>query len=151
MAEQILVLFDNTVPRCKYVVSTARNGLGELTGSECTPRGQHLIAEKIGAGCATNTVFVGRVASGKVYEPHSRKRFPGCDWIVTRILRLQGCEENRNKGGNVDSYERYIYIHGSPDDITMGVPGSRGCIRMSNQDIIELFDLIDVGTTVNIY
>ena len=134
----------------EYVVSTARNGSGELLDSECTPRGEHVIAEKIGAGCPANTVFVSRQATGERYAPELRWQFPERDWIVTRILWLQGTEPGKNLGGNVDSHERFIYIHGSPDDVEMGRPGSRGCIRMRNADVIDLFDRIETGARVSL-
>ena len=134
----------------EYVVSTAKNGPGELLDSECTPRGEHVIAEKIGAGCPANTVFVSRLATGERYTPEQRKQFPERDWIVTRIMWLQGTEPGKNLGANVDSRERFIYIHGSPDDVEMGRPGSRGCIRMCNADVIDLFDRIETGTRVNL-
>ncbi len=134
----------------QYTISTAKNGPGEQMDSECTPRGKHLIREKIGAGCEANTIFVGREASGEMYHPELREQFPDRDWILTRILWLSGCEAGKNKGGNVDSYDRYIYIHGGPDDLAMGVPGSRGCVRMRNTDVIELFDLVETETGVNI-
>ncbi len=119
--------------------------------SECTPRGEHMIAEKIGANCLENTVFVGRLPTGEMYEPALRELHPGRDWILTRILWLEGVEAGRNKGGNVDTYNRYIYIHGSPDDVEMGCPGSHGCIRMSNKDVVELFELVEAGDRVTIH
>ena len=134
----------------EYVVSTAKNGPGELLDSECTPRGEHVIAEKIGAGCPANTVFVSRQATGERYATELRWQFPERDWIVTRILWLQGTEPGKNLGGNVDSHERFIYIHGSPDDVEMGRPGSRGCIRMRNADVIDLFDRIETGARVSL-
>ena len=133
-----------------YSISTAKNGPGEKRDSECTPRGKHLIAEKIGGGCDANTVFVGRRPTGEIYKPELREAVPGRDWILTRILWLRGTEEGVNRNGNVDSYHRYIYIHGSPDDVEMGKPGSRGCIRMRNEDITELFDKVDIDTEVTI-
>ncbi len=132
----------------EYRISTAKNGAGELKDSACTPRGRHVVCEKIGAGCAPNTVFVGRVPTGEIYRPALREHFPERDWILTRILWLAGVEPGRNQGENVDSRDRYIYIHGAPDDVAMGVPGSRGCVRMRNGDIIELFDQVAVGTEV---
>ncbi|MGE0385062.1 MAG: L,D-transpeptidase family protein [Gammaproteobacteria bacterium] len=132
-------------------VSTARNGPGEIEGSECTPRGAHVVAEKIGAGCAPGTVFVARRPTGEIYSPDLRARHPGRDWILTRILWLAGCEPGRNQGGNVDSKARYIYIHGAPDDVPMGVPGSRGCIRMRNAQVIELFDRVSEGVEVHVH
>ncbi len=151
IATQTLQLFDEGgVDRC-YSVSTAKNGPGERMGSECTPRGEHVVSEKIGAGCAVNTVFVGRVPTGEIYIPAWRTLHTERDWILTRILHLSGSEAGKNKGGNVDSYDRHIYIHGSPDDSPMGKPGSRGCIRMRNVDIIELFDAVETGVRVVIH
>jgi L,D-transpeptidase YbiS len=132
----------------EYLVSTSRNGPGELQDSECTPRGEHVIYAKIGAHCLPDTVFVSRRPTGEIYTPELRARFPSRDWILTRIVWLAGREPGKNAGGNVDSRERYIYIHGAPDDVPMGMPGSRGCIRMRNADIIQLFDLIEVGMRV---
>lgn len=132
----------------EYLVSTSRNGPGELQDSECTPRGEHVIYAKIGAHCPGDTVFVGRRPTGEIYTPELRAQFPGRDWILTRIVWLAGKEPGKNAGGNVDSWERYIYIHGAPDDVPMGMPGSRGCIRMRNADIIQLFDLIEVDMRV---
>ena len=132
----------------EFPVSTACNGAGEQQDSECTPRGKHSIAEKIGHGCAANTVFVEREATGEIYNAELRRQFPGRDWILTRILRLRGEEPGVNQGGRVDTFDRYIYIHGTPDDTDMNIPGSHGCIRMRNQDVIALFDRIAVGTPV---
>ena len=148
ISKQILSLFEGDDVIKQYTISTAKSGPGEQMDSECTPRGKHLIREKIGAGCVANTVFVGREPTGELYHPELREQFPDRDWILTRILWLSGCEAGKNKGGNVDSYDRYIYIHGGPDDLAMGVPGSRGCIRMRNADMIELFDLVDTETGV---
>ncbi len=135
----------------EFSVSTAKNGAGELMNSECTPRGLHEIAEMIGENEAVNTVFVGRVPTGEIYHPALRELNPDRDWILTRILRLAGCEAGRNKGGELDSYERFIYIHGSPDDVEMGQPGSHGCVRMKNEDVITLFDQVCAGTKIKIY
>lgn len=135
----------------EYPVSTAKNGAGEKQDSECTPCGLHEIAEKIGGGSPSGTVFVGRKSTGETYHPELRAQHPGRDWILTRILWLRGLEAGKNAGNPRDSYNRYIYIHGSPDDVPMGIPGSRGCIRMRNADVIELFERVDTGTLVNIY
>lgn len=150
IGKQTLSLFEGDDVIREYSISTARNGPGELMDSECTPRGKHIISRKIGAGCEPNTVFVERESTGEIYHPELREQFPDRDWILTRILWLSGCEVGRNKGGNVDSYDRYIYIHGGPDDVAMGVPGSRGCVRMRNNDIVELFELVEPETGVNI-
>ncbi len=133
-----------------YIVSTARNGAGERSGSLCTPRGRHVIRAKIGAGYPENTVFVGRRATGECYTPELGARFAERDWMLTRILWLSGCEPGINRLGDVDTMRRYIYIHGSPDSVELGKPGSIGCIRMRNRDIVELFDLVSAGTPVNI-
>ncbi len=129
-------------------VSTAANGPGERRDSGCTPRGWHVIRARIGAGCAENTVFVGRRPTGERYTPALAERYPRRDWILTRILWLSGLEPGRNRLGGVDTMRRYIYIHGSPDGVPMGVPGSHGCIRMRNRDVITLFDLVRPGTRV---
>ena len=146
-AQVLLLIWGERVER-EYSVSTAKNGVGERRDSGCTPRGRHVVAEKIGAGCVENTVFVGRRESGEVYRRGMRERFPERDWILTRILRLSGREPGVNQGGKVDTYARYIYIHGAPDELEMGSPGSAGCIRMRNRDVIELFDLVDIGAAV---
>lgn len=133
-----------------YKVSTAKNGVGELENSECTPRGKHIIRAKIGKDADINTVFVGRRDTGERYNPELKQQYPDRDWILTRILWLSGCEPGINRLGNVDTMRRYIYIHGCPDDDEMGKPGSHGCIKMHNENIIELFELIEPGTPVYI-
>jgi predicted GNAT family N-acyltransferase len=134
----------------RYVVSTARNGPGEQTGSFCTPRGRHLVRAKIGSGATANTVFVRRRPTGEIWTPQLSEQFPGRDWILTRIMWLSGQERGRNRLGNVDTMRRYIYLHGSPDTVSMGAPGSIGCVRMRNNDIVELFDLVPAYTRVDI-
>ena len=133
-----------------YRISSARNGTGQQSGSFCTPLGRHIIRAKIGAGQPVNTVFVGRRPTGEIYSPELGAAFPGRDWILTRILWLSGCEPGFNRLGSVDTMRRYMYIHGSPDSVEMGRPGSIGCIRMRNQDLLELFDLVEAGTEVDI-
>ncbi len=134
----------------QYLISSAKNGVGELNGSFCTPRGRHIIRAKIGAGQPLNAVFIERRPTGEVYSPELAGRSPGRDWILTRILWLSGCEPGYNRLGKVDTMRRAIYIHGSPDTAEMGKPGSHGCIRMRNQDIVELFDLVPVRAQVRI-
>jgi len=149
--EQSLALFGDDGKELKrYLVSTSRNGAGERQGSFCTPRGAHIVRAKIGAGQPLNAVFVRRRPTGEIWTPELGERFPGRDWIVTRILWLSGCEPGRNRLGDVDTMRRYIYIHGSPDSIEMGKPGSIGCIRMRNADVVELFDLVPPYTPVRI-
>ncbi len=129
-------------------VSTAKNGPGERRGSGCTPRGWHYVRAKIGAGLPVNTVFVARRPTGEIYSPQLRTAFPQRDWILTRILWLCGLEVGKNRLGEVDTMRRYIYIHGCPDEDPLGVPGSRGCIKLRNVDIVQLFELVPVGTRV---
>ena len=151
LAEQSLTLFDeNAQVVRRYPVSTAAKGAGEAFGSYCTPRGKHLIRAKIGAGAPENAVFVARRPTGEIYSAELDAAFPGRDWILTRILWLSGCEPQRNRLGRVDTMRRYIYIHGTPDSTRIGVPGSHGCIRMRNADIIDLFERVPVYSTVEI-
>jgi len=133
-----------------FPVSTASKGAGEQSGSYCTPRGRHLVRARIGAGKPENTIFVARRPSGEIYTPELGLAFPERDWILTRILWLSGCEPGFNRLGCVDTMRRYVYIHGSPDSSTMGIPGSHGCIRMRNADIVELFERVPVYTPVEI-
>jgi L,D-transpeptidase YbiS len=133
-----------------YLVSTATRGAGEKNGSLCTPRGRHIVRAKIGTGQPLNTVFVRRRPTGEVWSPELHARYPGRDWILTRILWLSGCEPGKNRLGDVDTMRRYIYIHGSPDTAEMGKPGSIGCIRMRNRDIVELFESLPAYVPVDI-
>ena len=148
---QMLELFDDTGKLLRrYAVSTAKNGVGEISGSFCTPRGKHIIRARIGAGQPENAVFVSRRPTGEIYSPELGAQFPERDWILARILWLSGCEVGFNRLGKCDTMRRYIYIHGTPDAVPLGKPGSHGCIRMRNADVMELFDLAAVGTTVEI-
>lgn len=149
ITNQTLTLFDYFGGvKAKYPVSTAANGVGCEKDSGCTPLGAHIIRAKIGAGAALNTAFVGRRATGEICTPELMAEFPNRDWILTRILWLSGTELGFNRLGNVDSMQRYIYIHGTPDSTDMGMIGSHGCIRMRNDDVIALFDAVPVGTIV---
>jgi len=147
---QQLRLIDNSETVMDVVISTAKNGAGETAGSECTPRGHHIIRAKIGGGHPLNAVFIGRRPTGEVYSPELDAAQPGRDWVLTRILWLSGTEIGKNRLAGVDSMRRYIYIHGTPDSEPMGVPMSHGCIRMRNDKLIELFDHVAVGTQVQI-
>ena len=149
-AKQELRLLEGEQVLRRYMVSTAKNGLGEKNGSFRTPRGRHIVRAKIGAGQPENTVFVRRRPTGEVWSRELHAQFPGRDWMLTRLLWLSGCEPGKNRLGDVDTMRRYIYIHGSPDTADMGRPGSIGCIRMRNRDIIELFDLVPPYTPVEI-
>ena len=146
--EQRLQLLEHGNVVMDVAVSTAANGPGEVRHSECTPRGWHVVRAKIGAGCAANTVFVGRRPTGEIYTPLLGTAEPERDWMLTRILWLSGLEPGRNRLGDVDSMRRYIYIHGCPDEDVMGVPSSHGCVKMRNGAVIELFARVPVGTRV---
>lgn len=148
--QTLMLLGDDGRAVRRYSVSTSKNGVGQKYGSYCTPRGQHIVRAKIGTGLPPNTVFVRRRPTGELWTPELHVRYPGRDWILTRILWLSGCERGFNRLGEVDTMRRYIYIHGSPDSVQMGKPGSIGCIRMRNADIVELFDLVPAGIAVEI-
>ena len=169
IARQLLTLIDGVGQVIRsYPVSTASRGaptflqsqlscdIREINlqkaqyGSYCTPRGKHVIRARIGTGQPVNTVFVARRPTGEIYTEDLGRAFPDRDWMLTRILWLSGCEPGRNRLGCVDSMRRFIYIHGSPDTATMGAPGSHGCIRMRNADILQLFDLVPPYTPVEI-
>ena len=151
LGNQCLTLFEREMSLFSCRVSTARNGPGERFGSGCTPRGWHLIRLKIGAESPLNGVFCGRRPTGEIYTQELAKRYPDRDWILSRILWLSGCESGKNRGGDKDTLRRFIYIHGTPDTEPMGKACSHGCIRMHNNDLITLFDLIGVGTRVHIH
>ena len=146
VAEQTLQLREGEQLLQEYRVSTAKNGVGEVYGSEQTPRGRHQIRAKVGAAVPANTVFIARRPTGEIYSPQLRLAEPGRDWILTRIMWLSGLEPGKNRFGDRDTMKRMVYIHGAPDEASMGAPGSKGCIRMRNADIIELFDRISAGT-----
>ncbi|WP_297429220.1 cell wall-recycling L,D-carboxypeptidase ElsL [uncultured Acinetobacter sp.] len=139
LAQQSLIL-----PRHhkQYSISSGKNGIGETENSGKTPRGWHKIAQKFGTNQVENSVFIARQATGEIYSPELAAQYPNRDWILSRILWLQGLEQGFNLGQGVDTFARYIYIHGTPDDEPMGIALSHGCIRMRNQDVIELYDLI---------
>ena len=152
ISHQTLTLFDNFGGvKARYPVSTAANGVGCEKNSGCTPLGNHIIRAKIGAGALENTVFVGRRFTGEICTPALMAQFPNRDWILTRILWLSGTEIGKNRLGSVDTMQRYIYIHGTPDSTEMSKIGSHGCIRMRNADVIALFDMVPVGTQVLIH
>jgi len=148
---QQLELFDGTGGLLRrYAISTGAQGAGEEANSHCTPRGRHIIRAKIGAGQPVNTVFLGRRPTGEIYTAELGAQHPGRDWMLTRILWLSGCERGYNRMGSCDTMRRYVYIHGAPDSTVLGKPGSRGCVRMGNADVLELFDLVQAGTEVQI-
>lgn len=151
VSNQQLTLLQGEKVIAKYNVSTAKNGVGQQNGSECTPLGKHIIDSKIGAGAKENTVFIGREESGEIFNEELKHNFPERDWILTRILWLSGTEPGINMGGEVDTLRRYIYIHGCPDSDSLITPSSHGCVKMRNKDVIELFENVEAGTSVVIH
>jgi hypothetical protein len=147
IAEQAVSLFENSSASWrlggKFPCSTSRFGIGQTAGSNCTPLGLHRIAEKIGAGEPAGTVFKSRRVAGHTSQPE----FADAK-ITTRILWLEGLETGFNRGGNVDSHERHIYIHGTADQTSFGKPASCGCIHLADADLIPIFDLLPIGTLV---
>tara|TARA_R110000850_G_scaffold265250_5_gene394743 strand:+ start:18199 stop:18675 length:477 start_codon:yes stop_codon:yes gene_type:complete len=148
LSRQKMWLLDGDARVEEFTVSTGANGPGEINGSGCTPRGWHVIRAKVGAGLAEGAVLRGRRPTGEIWTPELHTAFPGRDWILTRILWLSGTEPGQNRLGCVDTFRRYVYLHGTPPITRMGAPGSKGCVRVGNQDIIRLFDAVDVGTRV---
>lgn len=151
VSKQLLTVLQDGKAISEYQVSTAKNGVGQKNGSECTPLGIHIIDSKIGSDAKENAVFIARKESGEIFTEELRQNNPDRDWILTRILWLSGVEEGKNKGGEVDTMSRYIYIHGCPDSDSFSSPSSHGCVKMRNKDIIELFDNIEVNTQVLIH
>lgn len=150
ISDQTLTIQSDGQVLHQYSVSTAENGINNQKDSGGTPLGKHIIRAKIGTGQLINAVFIGRRPTGEIWTEEYAKIAPDRDWILTRILWLSGTEVGVNRLGNVDSMQRYIYIHGTPDTEPMGIPKSHGCIRMRNDDLLTLFDLVDVNTEVNI-
>jgi hypothetical protein len=146
--QQILYFYAGQAQSFAYSISTGLNGMGEKEGSGATPRGLHRVHQILGLENHANDVFVGRVFTGEVYTSALAQAFPARDWILTRIIQLEGQEEGINLGAGVDTLARYIYIHGTPDTTPLGQPGSHGCIRMKNQDIIALTARLKLGTEV---
>lgn len=151
IATQQLTVWQQQQIIAQFIISSALKGAGEIQGSEQTPRGQHIIRAKIGQNQPINSVFKARRPTGEIYNAQLAAQFPTRDWILTRIMWLSGCELGKNRGGQCDTMRRYIYIHGTPDTEPMGIPKSHGCIRMRNEDIIQLFDLVPVYTPVIIH
>lgn len=147
---QSLSVYQSNKPVVQYPISSSTKGVGQQKNSNQTPLGTHIIRAKIGADQPINAVFVGRRPTGEIYSPELAQTFPQRDWILSRILWLSGCQIGINRLGQVDSMQRYIYIHGTPDSEPMGLPCSHGCIRMRNEDVIALFDQVSVGTAVDI-
>ncbi len=146
-ARQRLILVRESAPERSWSVSTAAAGLDNRQDSRGTPPGAHRIAEKIGAGCPAGTVFDSRRETGRIWRTGDPTD-DGTDLILTRILTLEGCEPGFNQGPGVDSRTRYIYLHGTNDEGRIGQPVSHGCVRLTNADICEVFDLVSEGDPV---
>jgi len=147
---QKLFLFKDDSVMKIYSISTAKAGLGSEQGSEKTPVGTHRIREKHGHGAEKGAIFKARVHTGRISEIYSEKIVVPVDYVTTRIMWLEGQEFGINKGGKQDSYKRCIYIHGTHEEGLIGEPASHGCIRMRNEDVIELFNLVPTNTLVEI-
>ena len=149
ISQQKLYVLDDVGKVLYFIpVSTAAKGVGQKSGSYKTPLGIHFIAELYGHNDPVNTVFVARKKTGEIYSEDLAKRFPNRDWILTRIIRLAGLEPELNLGGEVDTYSRYIYLHGCPDSCDFSKPSSHGCVRLVNRDLVQLFEMVGVGELV---
>ncbi len=146
--QQLSLLDENGELLQQYPVSTSRYGPGNQNGSEQTPLGLHRIKDKLGGAMPENEVFIGRVPHGSLEECEQRGVDLPDDVIMSRIMWLEGMEPGRNQGGYVDTYQRYIYIHGTNDEAHIGTPSSIGCIRMCNKDVIDLYRRVEVGSEV---
>lgn len=145
---QDLWLRDGPETLARYPVSTAAAGCGQRQGSWMTPAGWHVVRARIGEGLPSGAVLRGRRFTGAVCDAAAYAAAPDQDWILTRILWLSGLERGVNRGGDVDTFRRYIYLHGCPDAVRLGSPGSKGCVRLRNADMLTLFDQVAVGTPV---
>jgi len=145
VVEQKLYHHRQTGVVCVYPISTSSQGVGNAEGSFKTPLGKHRVYAKIGEGAVKHTAFSGRKAVGVFSEAVKHQRQ---DWILSRILWLEGLQVGLNKRGRCDSRQRYIYIHGTNEEDLIGKPASHGCIRMRNDDVIDLFGRVSCGETV---
>jgi len=139
---QRMLVFEGEGLLASYAVSTAAKGMGCEMGSLRTPTGRFRISEKIGDAEAVGTIFKARVACGLWREGDASDD----DLVLTRILRLNGMDP-----WNLNTMDRYIYIHGTNHESTVGQPVSHGCIRMRNKDMVDLYDMVDCGDRVEIY
>ena len=148
ISEQRLYLIENNIVKASYPISTSKYGEGSIENSFKTPLGEHSIKEMIGEGAEINTIFTSRINTKRSATIIDQFEDTDNDFVTSRIMWLDGEEEGFNKGGNVDSYRRYIYIHGTHEEGLIGTKASHGCIRMFNYDVIELFNLVNIGTKV---
>jgi len=148
ISEQRLYLIENNLVKASYPISTSKYGEGSIENSFKTPLGEHSIKEMIGEEAEINTIFTSRINTKRSATIIDQFEDTDNDYVTSRIIWLDGEEEGFNKGGNVDSYRRYIYIHGTHEEGLIGTKASHGCIRMFNYDVIELFNLVNIGTKV---
>jgi lipoprotein-anchoring transpeptidase ErfK/SrfK len=151
LTRQVLRAWSEGKVRRELAISTGGNGVGEINGSGCTPRGRHIVRARIGAGLPPGSVFKQRRPTGEIWTPDLHQQYPGRDWILTRILWLSGTQVGRNRMGCVDTFRRYIYLHGTPPTTRLGMPGSKGCVRIANSEIVELFEIVRCGTEVELH
>ncbi len=147
-AKQELYLVQNDKVKTTYKVSTSKKGIGSQSGSDKTPPGIHRVKEKFGEGAKMGAIFKGRQYIGREAEIITEPISINSDDVTTRILWLEGLEPGINKGEGIDSYKRYIYIHGTPEEGLIGTPASHGCVRMLNKEVIEVFNQVPIGTLV---
>ena len=148
ISEQRLYLIENSLIKASYPISTSKYGEGSIENSFKTPLGKHSIKEMIGEEAEINTIFTSRINTKRSATIIDQFEDTDDDYVTSRIIWLDGEEYGFNKGGNVDSYRRYIYIHGTHEEGLIGTKASNGCIRMFNYDVIELFNLVNIGTKV---
>ncbi|MDR1906934.1 MAG: L,D-transpeptidase [Puniceicoccales bacterium] len=144
--DQHMYFYNKAQLEAVYTISTASKGISQIQDSEGTPLGLHEIADKIGEGAPWGTVFIGRKNTGKIFTEYDDWETKG--YVTSRILRLRGLQMDYNSGGNCDTYNRYVYIHGITNEKKIGTPWTRGCIGMRNDDVIELFTKIVSGSLV---
>ena len=148
ISEQRLYLMENSIIKASYPISTSKYGEGSIENSFKTPLGEHSIKEMIGEEAKINTIFTSRINTKRSATIIDQFEDTDNDYVTSRIMWLDGEEDGFNKGGNVDSFRRYIYIHGTHEEGLIGTKASHGCIRMFNYDVIELFNLVNIGTKV---
>jgi len=148
ISEQRLYLIENSLIKASYPISTSKYGEGSIENSFKTPLGEHSIKEMIGEEAEINTIFTSRINTKRSATIIDQFEDTDNDYVTSRIMWLDGEENGFNKGGNVDSFRRYIYIHGTHEEGLIGTKASHGCIRMFNYDVIELFKLVNIGTKV---
>ena len=148
ISEQRLYLIENSLIKASYPISTSKYGEGSIENSFKTPLGKHSIKEMIGEEAEINTIFTSRINTKRSATIIDQFEDTDNDYVTSRIMWLDGEEDGFNKGGNVDSFRRYIYIHGTHEEGLIGTKASHGCIRMFNYDVIDLFNLVNIGTKV---